>query len=74
MSDTPKTDKRASGIIGFFSGETVPAGFARELERSNNTLSDWIREEGQRTDTCTYHILGKEICQYCQCGKAKDIL
>jgi hypothetical protein len=33
MRDTPRTDRRASGIIGFFSCETVPAGFARDLER-----------------------------------------
>ena len=43
-------------------------------ERENIKLRDWIREQGQHTDTCTYHILGKEICQYCQCGRANDIL
>lgn len=40
----------------------------------NARLKDWIREQGQQSDTCTYYILGKEICQYCQCGRAKDIL
>lgn len=38
-SNTPRTDKKASGIIGFFSCETVPASFARELEQE---LSDAI--------------------------------
>lgn len=39
----------------------------------NQNLRSWIRENGRLTDTCTYHILGKEICQDCQCGKLKNM-
>lgn len=32
-------------------------------------LRNWIRDEGQRNNTCTYDILGGEVCQGCKCGK-----
>lgn len=38
------------------------------LMRENRRLRDWIRAEGIRTDTCTYHILG-EICEGCRCER-----
>jgi hypothetical protein len=41
------------------------------MERENADLREWIRDQGQQSDTCTYHILGKEICQHCQCGRAE---
>ena len=36
MSDTPETDKQAVGVIGWYSCATVPADFARKLERERN--------------------------------------
>lgn len=36
MSDTPETDKQAIGVIGFYSGATVPADLARRLERERD--------------------------------------
>jgi hypothetical protein len=36
MSDTPETDAKASPHIGFFSCATVPADFARQLERERD--------------------------------------
>lgn len=33
-------------------------------------LRDWIREDGHRSNTCTYNVLG-EICEGCKCGKDK---
>jgi len=36
MSDTPETDAKASPHIGFFSCATVPAEFARSLERERD--------------------------------------
>ena len=33
-------------------------------------LREWIREEGKRTDTCTYNIL-REICEGCRCHRAQ---
>ena len=45
MSDTPKTDAKASPHIGFFSCATVPAEFARKLERERDEakaeLAEW---------------------------------
>ena len=41
MSDTPETDAKASPHIGFYSCATVPADFARRLERER----DEAREE-----------------------------
>ncbi len=32
-------------------------------------LGEWIREQGERSDICTYNIL-REVCSYCRCGKA----
>ena len=43
MSDTPETDAKACDIIGFFSCATVPAEFARNLERER----DEAREEAE---------------------------
>ena len=37
---TPLTDSKATGIIGFYSCETVPADFARKLERELNDARD----------------------------------
>lgn len=42
MSDTPETDAKASPHIGFYSCATVPAEFARKLERERNVaLEQW---------------------------------
>ena len=41
MSDTPDTDQKAVPHIGFYSCATVPAEFARKLERER----DEAREE-----------------------------
>jgi len=45
MSDTPDTDQRAVPHIGFYSCATVPAEFARKLERER----DEAREEAQKS-------------------------
>ena len=31
-------------------------------------LREWIREEGERTNTCTYNVLG-EVCSNCECNR-----
>jgi hypothetical protein len=35
-SNTPETDYQAVNVIGFYSCATVPADFARQLERERN--------------------------------------
>lgn len=46
-SDTPETDKQAVNVIGWYSCATVPAEFARELERDRNLCKKagitWMR-------------------------------
>ena len=42
MSDTPETDKQAVGVIGWYSCATVPADFARGLERERNEARDTV--------------------------------
>ena len=45
MSDrpTPETDAKASPHIGFYSGATVPANFARDLERERDEAREVSR-------------------------------
>ena len=45
MSDTPDTDQRAVPHFGFYSCATVPAEFARKLERER----DEAREHAQKS-------------------------
>lgn len=45
----------------------VAEGYYR-IKEENERLKEWIREEGVRTDTCTYNILG-EICAGCRCRR-----
>ena len=40
MSDTPETNARLSNIVGFYSCATVPADFARQLERHRDTARE----------------------------------
>ena len=42
MSDTPETDKQAVNVIGWYSCATVPADFARGLERERNEARDTV--------------------------------
>ncbi len=48
MSDTPETDAKASPHIGFFSCATVPAEFARRLERERNAYRRAKQENDER--------------------------
>lgn len=40
------------------------------LERENAALREWVKEEGERTNICTYDLLN-EICENCQCVRQK---
>ncbi len=42
MSDTPNTGAKAVGVIGFYSCATVPADFARQLERERDRARDTV--------------------------------
>lgn len=51
MSDTPETDAKASPHIGFYSCATVPAEFARKLERERNEA---IRQRDETNTSSKY--------------------
>ena len=42
MTDTPETDQKASPHIGFYSCATVPAEFARKLERERDEAREAV--------------------------------
>ena len=41
-----------------------------DLGIETQRLRDWIREEGKRTNMCTFDILRGEVCESCRCGRA----
>lgn len=45
----------------------VAKGYYR-LKEENERLKEWIRQEGVRSDTCTYDVL-HEICEGCRCKR-----
>ena len=45
MSDTPDTDERAVPHIGFYSCATVPAEFARRLERERDEAREGLTSQ-----------------------------
>jgi hypothetical protein len=53
-NDTPETDAKASSHIGFYSCATVPAEFARRLERER----DEARKIAQQFRSLYYTQLG----------------
>ena len=66
MSDTPETDDRATPNIGFYSCATVPADFARKLERE--------RDEAQREALyykTRYEILKDSVAVFASKEEAK---
>ncbi len=45
---------------------------AKVLSDTVRTYAMWIREEGERTNTCTFNVLG-EVCRYCECKRKERI-
>ena len=50
MSDTPETDAKASPHIGFYSCATVPANFARALERERDEAREQVDRYRDKLD------------------------
>lgn len=44
----------------------IVANEYHRLKEENERLREWIRQEGMRSDTCTYDVL-HEICEGCRC-------
>ena len=64
MSDTPETDKKASPHIGFFSCATVPAEFARSLERERDEARAQAKKlEGAYEDATNYYARWSELIE-----------
>jgi hypothetical protein len=53
---TLETDAKASPHIGFYSCATVPANFARALERERNEAREALREIWQSGDAFLPHV------------------
>jgi hypothetical protein len=56
MSDTPQTDAKAVSAIGFYSCATVPADFARDLERELDEAVTVMHETRRRLDEAWLEI------------------
>lgn len=39
-----------------------------KLNARFENLKEWIKSEGERTNVCTFNILGS-VCEGCKCGK-----
>jgi len=40
---------------------------AQVLSTTIRAYINWIRKEGEISNTCTYQVLG-EVCSYCECS------
>ena len=61
MSDTPDTDQKAVPHIGFYSCATVPAEFARKLERERNEAREVFKEMWRSGDAFLPHVDSETI-------------
>ena len=76
MSDTPETDKKASPHIGFFSCATVPAEFARSLERERDEARnqrDILRLDAQKEDMHHDRMVGELERVYAERDEARQL-
>lgn len=59
-------------------GEDIPQFDPREIGEAIDAaiemierMREWIHEEGERNNVCTYNILGT-VCGYCECKRKKE--
>ena len=71
MSDTPDTDQRAVPHIGFYSCSTVPAEFARKLERERDEAREGLEEE-TKFHHRTHLELVETQCKLLDINKERD--
>ena len=57
---TPETDAKASDIIGFFSCATVPADFARKLERERDEAMEALSGRTVSCAACNHAAIERE--------------
>ena len=43
----------------------------RQVRAENAALREWVKEEGERMNVCTYDLLN-EICENCKCVMRKE--
>lgn len=46
------------------------AATSKLAQRQLHRLLEWIRQEGERNDVCTYDIL-EQVCPYCRCKRSR---
>jgi len=77
MSDTPETDAKASPHIGFYSCATVPANFARALERERDEARaerDILKLDAQREAEHHDRMVGELEKVYAERDEAREAL
>jgi len=57
------TDEKVIAILRSMGGK-VDLLAANRIE----TLREWIKQQSEITDTCTYNVLG-EVCEFCECNR-----
>lgn len=68
------SDNNYAGIHIAAPALEVIAQLERQLDdhiKREVMLRDWIRQQGEVTNTCTFNIL-KEVCNECACHRAKE--
>lgn len=70
---TPETDAKASNIIGFFSCATVPADFARKLERERDEARKQIAVVRSMLDAVILDAEGDVLAAMDLCRELKFI-
>lgn len=68
VSDESKRDAGEPFAEAHGSAAVIVAKGYYRLKAENERLREWIRNEGVRTDACTYDVLG-EICEGCRCKR-----
>lgn len=61
-------------INRFLSARDREKGVRTRMTRARDEivfLREWIKEEGERNNTCTFYVLGN-ICENCKCGRDKS--
>ena len=58
MSDTPETDRQAVNVIGWYSCATVPADFARKLERERDEANRLLAAARESLNAIHVEVFG----------------
>jgi hypothetical protein len=66
-----KIHEHWTGCWGSAGHHSCAVNKLNELQAKVSVLEEWIEQEGERSNTCTFNILRK-VCSYCQCKRKKE--